>query len=56
MNGTEFSHCASHPETYHCAKYLWTKQLMIMKTLMQINLPIHLVPFLIFKLHTLRKE
>lgn len=56
VNGREFKHCVAHPEFANCYTYLGTKTLRIMKGLLQINLPIHIVPFLIFKLKTLRKE
>jgi len=56
MNGSDLDFAVARPEFFNARTYLGYKTLIIMKTLLQINIPIHLVPFLIFKLKSLRTE
>lgn len=54
--GTEFPHCVVHPHFDSCIQFFFAKTLKVMKGLLQLNLPLHILPFLIFKLRTLRTE
>jgi len=56
LNGTEFPHCVAHPGYSGCWYFVWGKTKKVVKGLLQLNLPLHILPFLIFKLKTLRTE
>lgn len=58
ISGKEFSHCWNHNHFYpnECSKMFIRQMIITSKALLQLNIPIHLIPFLLFKLKTLRKE
>merc|ERR1711957_313034 len=51
LNGTEFPHCVAHPGYSGCWYFVWAKTKKVIKGLLQL-----ILPFLIFKLKTLRTE
>lgn len=55
MTGAEPPHSVAYPDLT-ATQFYTTKLLQVMKGLYQLNLPLHIVPFLIFKLKTLRTE
>lgn len=57
LTGKSFNPCIWHAEHGDkCHKYIIAKFFRIFKAMSQINIPIHVLPFLIFKLKSIRKE
>ncbi len=56
ITGKEFPHCVAHPMMHSCNAFLIKKTYKVMLGLLQLNLPLHVLPFIIFKLKTLRTE
>ena len=56
MTGQDFKPCLFHPEFKSCYKFLLNQLGKVTKAMLQINIPIQVLPFLIFKLRSIQKE
>ena len=56
LDRKEFNYCIQHPYHKSCLRYLLWRWFIVARGLLNLNIPIHVIPFLIFKLKTLRKE